>query len=178
MSRQFAGKTCVACKTKIALQTEGTFCVFCNAIFHESCVNKSSGRCPSCSEEWSDPKEELYIYFQLCPVCGLFTKERLESCRHCGNRMYVDSVEDLKEYYERISRSRNQDLIIGLSCLIIGTFCILGFFITVAYPIKGKLMLWIGTFTLGFFTLLKAFPRLAAFRIRNSFYKVYRQLIT
>jgi len=86
---QVAGYQCTACSKQIVLDSEGTWCVHCNAKIHSHCVS-SGAPCPNCGKPFTIPTE-LFVFSRRCPRCGKLTAQG-EFSECCGERTRWDSA--------------------------------------------------------------------------------------
>lgn len=104
---QLVGKTCGTCSKKVALATEGTFCVSCHAAFHQQCRNSDSAPCGACGAQWQIP-ESTFTFFCACAYCGALFADPHYNCPFCLNSLVAETEPDRLRYIAGIRSELSQ----------------------------------------------------------------------
>lgn len=144
---QVVGKHCGICQGKIDVKSEGTWCVACGAIFHNSCIDEAGDICPECRQKRDRP-ESHFVVAHFCPRCFVPNPERDSHCRACDASTVFETRARYESAKKRLRTSGRRKLAAGITLLSLGIVLFVSFWAAIFWMMAEgfilTLYIWVG----------------------------------
>jgi hypothetical protein len=160
---QIAGIVCGICSQSVLLETDGTWCARCQAVFHQRCIATRIGQCPTCRQTF-DPRDAHFIFAQMCPECFRSNDPRVKKCVNCGASTRWDSRADYDAFVEQAQATSRRYLARGVGELALGILCLFAFIVVFLISLRASFLFLYGTLMVFFILVTDGCSRISKSR--------------
>ena len=120
---QVVGSPCGACKTRVTIASEATWCATCKTIVHVECLDRAQRICSGCNAAFNAPHQH-FAFSELCPACGASNVPQGERCASCGARTHWDTKVEYDRFVLEMKRDASKTAFRAIAAFGGAFFCL------------------------------------------------------